>query len=214
MPSMSWLVAVLLGVIFHWGTSQYPASAITHTTHPTSATDSTQEQPTNASPQRPGPLLGRPSPPQPTQRQGLDYFVGTWAFTWTGRESPLTAGPRTGTITYVRMGDTNFLESKAEGRSDAGGTYKESGLIGWHETQKVMAVHERLAGGIELLSVGDWTSPIAIRLESAPVMVQKETVRLRRIVGIVSAYSFTVNEELSTNGGPYVRLGGGVFTKK
>jgi hypothetical protein len=173
-----------------------------------------QEQPANTTPQRPGPLLGRPSPPQPTQRQGLDYFVGAWAFRWTGRESPLTAGPRTGTVSYTRLGETNFLEAKTEGRSDAAGAYKESGVIGWHETQKVLAVHERLPSGVELLSVGDWTSPIAIRLESAPVTIKGETVRLRRTIGIVSSHSFTMNEELSTNGGPFVRLGGGVFTKK
>jgi hypothetical protein len=171
-------------------------------------------QPANASPVQPGGgLLGRPSPPQPLQKQGVDYFVGSWNFRWTGRESPLTAGPRTGTVTYTRLGDSPFLEWKSDGTSDAAGAYKETGTMGWQESQKVLALHERLTGNIDMLSVGDWNSPIAIRFEGAPVRVRSQTLRLRRVYAIVSASSFTVNEELSTDGGPFVRLGGGVFSK-
>lgn len=178
------------------------------------ASGAAQQPATNATaPQPPVSILGRPSPPQPTQRQDLGYFVGTWTFTWTGRESALTPGPRSGKATYTRLGETPFLDLKIEGTSDASGAYKESATLAYHAAQKMIALHERLAGGAEMLSIGDWTSPIAIRLESAPVVVKGETLRLRRIYGIVSAQSFTVNEEISTNGGPFVRLGGGVFTK-
>lgn len=167
----------------------------------------------NASPPQPGgTLLGRPSPPQPLQRQGVEYFAGSWTFNWTGRESPLTPGPRMGTVTYTRLGNTPFLEVRTEGKSDAG-AYKETGTLGWHEAQKVIAMTERLAAGVEILSLGDWSSPISIKFESAPVRVQGQTLRLRRIFAIVSAQSFTVNEEISTNDGPFVRLGGGVFSK-
>jgi hypothetical protein len=170
-------------------------------------------QPTNASPAQPGGLLGRPSPPQPLQKQGVDYFVGSWNFRWTGRESPLTPGPRTGTVTYTRLGDSPFLEVKIEGTSDAAGAYRDTGTMGWQETQKVIALHERFGGNVEMLSVGDWSSPIAIRFEGAPIRVRGQSLRLRRVYAIVSASSFTVNEELSTDGGPFVRLGGGVFSK-
>jgi hypothetical protein len=174
-----------------------------------------QQAPSNASPARPGgTILGRPSPPQPIQRQALEYFTGAWAFSWTGRESPLTPGPRTGTVTYGAPGTSPFLEFLVEGTADGSGAYKESGTLGWHAGQKVLAVHERLAGGIEMLSIGDWTSPIAIRFESAPITARGQRLRLRRIYSIVSAHSFTVSEELSTDDGPFVRLGGGVFTKK
>ncbi len=172
-----------------------------------------QQPPGNASPPQPGrALLGRPSPPQPIQSQGLGYFAGSWTFSWTGRESPITPGPRIGTATYARLGETPFLELRTEGKSDAG-AYKEAGTLGWHEGQKILALHERLTGGIELLSVGDWTSPISIRFESAPMRVQGQTLRLRRIYGIVSAHSFTVSEELSIDAGPFVRLGGGVYSR-
>jgi hypothetical protein len=174
----------------------------------------TQQAPTNASPARPGgTLLGRPSPPQPMQRQALEYFTGVWTFSWTGRESPFSPGPRKGTVTYVAMGTAPFLEFRTEGAAEGTGAYKETGTLAWHAGQKVLAVHERLAGGLELMSIGDWTSPISIRFESAPLTVEGQRFRLRRTYGIVSAHSFTVADELSTNDGPFMRLGGGVFTK-
>src|SRR5687767_2865218 len=101
-----------------------------------------QTQPTNATPPQPPPtvgILGRPSPPQPLQRQGVDYFVGTWSFKWTGRESPVNAGPRTGSVTFARLGDTPFLERRTEGKVDGGAAYKESATLGWNDAHKVMA---------------------------------------------------------------------------
>ncbi|HUE87004.1 MAG TPA: hypothetical protein VMO26_13090 [Vicinamibacterales bacterium] len=160
-----------------------------------------------------GGILGRPSPPQPVQKQGVEYFAGTWTFKWTGRESAFTPGPRTGTITFTRLGDTPFLEYQARVTADGAGAYQESGTLGWHATQKVVALHERLWGNVEILSVGDWSSPISIRLESSPIRVKDEMLRLRRTYGIVSGSSFTVSEEISVDGGAFVRLGGGVFTK-
>jgi hypothetical protein len=160
-----------------------------------------------------GGLLGRPSPPQPLQKQGVEYLTGTWTFTWTGRESALTPGPRAGTVMFTRLGNTPSLEMSVVGKTDTGAGYKESGTLVWQATTKTLAVHETLANGVTMLSVADWSSPIAMRFESAPVRVKGEVVRLRRIFTIISATSFTVNEELSTNDGPFMRLGGGVFSK-
>ena len=171
------------------------------------------QQPTN---QTPGPanILGRKSPPQPLQKQGVEYFIGTWEFTWTGRESAVTPGPRTGRVTFTRRGDTPFLEFHTEGKADATGDYKESGTLEWKAAETVVALQERLWDNGEVQSLGDWSSPIAIRFESSPLQRSGQTLRLRRIYTIVSATSFTVAEELSTNGGPFARLGGGVFMKK
>jgi hypothetical protein len=116
-------------------------------------------------------------------------------------------------VTFTRLGDTPFLEFLASGTADGVGAYKESGTLGWQATRQVVALHERLWGNVEMLSVGDWSSPISIRFESTPVRAKDQTLRLRRTYGIVSAGSFTVSEELSVDGGPFVRLGGGVFTK-
>lgn len=59
----------------------------------------------------------RPSPPQPQQRHDIAYFIGSWSFTWDGRESANSRGPRSGTVTFTRLGDTDFLEMKL---TDAG----------------------------------------------------------------------------------------------
>jgi hypothetical protein len=160
-----------------------------------------------------GGFLGRPSPPQPQQRQGLDYFAGTWKFTWVGRESPLTPGPRSGTLTFTRTSNANTLAMRVEGSSEAGGPYKESGAMTWDEAKKTLTMRERLANGSELASIGDWSSPIGIRFECDPLSIQGQTLKLRRFFQILSPTSFSVTEELSTNGGPFVRLGTGDFRK-
>lgn len=159
------------------------------------------------------PLLGRQSPPQPQQKRGPDYFAGTWRFSWTGRESAITSGPRIGTITFERAGDANQLSTRTEGTSDASGPYKESGTLTWNEERKTLTIQERLASGVEISGVGDWSSPIGIQFESAPLQVSGQTIRLKRTYAILSASSFNITEEVSTDGGPYARLGTGAFVR-
>jgi len=160
------------------------------------------------------PRAPRESPPQPQQKQGADYFVGSWNYSWTGRESAITAGPRTGTVTFAKGSNPAVLTMTGEGTSEAAGAFKESGTLTWDEAKKTVTLHERLGGGTEITGTGDWSSPIAIRYESAPVTVQGKTVRLKRLYSIHNATSFSVTEELSTDGGPYVRLGDGTFQKR
>src|SRR5262249_36182489 len=109
-----------------------------------------------------GGFLGRPSPAQPQQHQGLDYFVGSWKFTWVERESAVTAGPRSGTLTFTRGADANTLNMQVEGSSEASGPYKESGVATWDEAKKTLTSRERLANGSDAHCVGDWSSPIGI----------------------------------------------------
>jgi hypothetical protein len=158
-------------------------------------------------------LPGHPSPPQPQQEQGLDYFAGTWSFSWVGRESPITAGPRSGTATYTRIGQSNFMTVQTEGKADMTGAFKESGIVGWRPDKKILVVHETAANA-ELMAIGDWSSPIGIRFDTQPLRTQGSTLKLRRTYAIVSATSFTITEELSTDDGPFMRLGVGSFTKK
>lgn len=155
----------------------------------------------------------RPSPSQPHQTQGVEYFVGTWNVTWNGRESPLTAGPRAGTVTFTRVGDSNSLEIRGEGKVDGAGPYNESGTAEWNPAGKVLTLQEKLASGVDVRSVGDWSSPIAIRFEGEPVQVGGQTLRLRRTFNIVSPAAFAVIEEVSVDGGPFGRLGTGDFRK-
>jgi hypothetical protein len=154
----------------------------------------------------------RASPPQPRQQQGPDYLAGTWQVEWTGRESPLTDGPRSGTVTFTRQ-DANTLVMKGEGKTDAGGTYAQSGTYVWHETSKTLTITERVAGGVEIQGAGNWTSPLSIVFESAPVQVKGQTVKLRRVYNIHSAVSFSVVEEIAIGDSRYQRLGNSEFVR-
>jgi hypothetical protein len=162
-----------------------------------------------------GPGRGRPTPPQPQQKQGVEYFVGAWDFTWTGRESPISTGPRVGTMSFTRPGAGATLEIRTEGKSeDTGTAFKESASAEWNDAQKTLTLKERLATGAELAGVGNWSSPLSIRYESQPARIGAQTVRVRRTYSILSAQSFTVAEEISIDGGPFQRLGNGAFSKK
>lgn len=154
----------------------------------------------------------RVSPPQPQQPQTDEYFVGAWTFTWIGRESPVSVGPRAGTLTYVRK-NAGALEFRAEGKADGGAAFTESGRSAWDADRKTITWVERLSTGLELRSVGDWSSPIGIRAESEPVKAGSQTVRVRRLYSILSPQSYMVTEEISLNGGPFQRLGNGRFQK-
>jgi len=154
----------------------------------------------------------RPLVPQPQQKQSLDYFVGQWAFKWVGRESALgPGGRREGMTTFTLAPGGKTLESQTDGKSEEG-SYQESAVIGFDEATKMLSFAERRRN-LEVASKGDWTSPISIRFTVVPIKVKQQTLQLRRTIGIISAYSFTVTEELSEDGGPFVRLGQAVFSK-
>jgi hypothetical protein len=155
-------------------------------------------------------LLGRPSPPQPQQKQGLDYFAGSWQFTFSGRESPLTSGQRSGVVTYTLKDGT--LAMLLKGTVDGGGPYEETGTLTWDAEKKQLQFREQLAG-VTIMSTGDWSSPIAISVESQPVTVKGQTVKLRRFYSILSATSFSVVEEIAVGGGAFTRVGKGDFLR-
>jgi len=161
----------------------------------------------------PAPQRKRVSPPQPQQPQSADYFAGSWTFSWVGRESPISAGPREGTLTYTRTGAAG-LTLRAEGKIDGGAAFTETGTAEWNAEKKTMTWVERLSTGLELRSTGDWSSPIGIRAESEPVKTGTQTIRVRRLYSILSPQSYMVTEEMSVNGGPFQRLGNGKFQKK
>jgi hypothetical protein len=168
---------------------------------------------TQVAPAQPGGQQAAPQRrdvPQPTQKQSLEYFLGQWKFKGYGRESPLGSGaPSEGTITYTQLVEGKFAESRSEGPNKT--VYRA--VIGYNDQKKMLAVFERLANGIEIISMGDWTSPIAIRFDIAPIVVKGQTLRLKRTISIVAAHSYTVTEELSIDGGPFQRLGNALFTR-
>lgn len=155
---------------------------------------------------------GRTGPPQPQQKQSIDYFVGSWSYKYVGRESALGPAPRECTVTFTKRADGKSVEGVTQCKADSS-AFKNSILIVFDEATKMMTFTEKLPGGVTVNSRGDWTSPIAIRFTVEPLKVKGQALQLRRIISIVAAHSFTVAEELSEDGGPFVRLGSAVFSK-
>lgn len=149
---------------------------------------------------------------QPQQKQSLDYFIGAWNFRYMGRESALGPAPREGVITFTKTADGKALNALIEGKTDAG-AYKESATVTFDDVTKMMTFSEKLASGAKLNSKADWSSPISIRFTVDPVKVKGESLQLRRTISIVASHSFTVTEELSEGGGPFVRLGNAIYSK-
>jgi hypothetical protein len=150
--------------------------------------------------------------PQPQQKQSISYFVGQWNFNWIGRESPLGPAPREGTTTFTLRPDGKALDAKTVGKSDDK-AFTESAVITFDDGTKMMTFSERLANGIQIQSAADWRSPISIRFTIEPIKVKGQTLLLKRIISIVAGHSFTITEELSENGGPFVRLGSAIYTR-
>jgi hypothetical protein len=91
--------------------------------------------------------------------------------------------------------------------------FKESGSAEWDDVKRALALNETLANGIQLVGLGDWSSPLSIRYESEPVRVGDQSIRVRRTYAILSAHSFSVSEEIAIAGGAFQRLGNGLFSK-
>lgn len=150
--------------------------------------------------------------PQPQQKQSIDYFVGQWSYKYIGRESALWPAPRDCVVAFTKRADGKSVEGVSECKHE-GGAFKDNLVIAFDEATKMMTFTEKLGSGLALTSKADWTSPISIRFTIDPVTAKKQKLQLRRTISIVAAHSFTVAEELSEDGGPFVRLGSAVFSK-
>ncbi len=150
--------------------------------------------------------------PQPQQKQSIDYFVGQWSYRYIGRESALAPAPRDCIVTFTKRPDGKSVEGVTDCKHDDS-AYQDISLIVFDEATKMMTFTENLGSGVTLKSRGDWTSPISIRFIIEPVKIKGQSLQLRRIISVVSAHSFTITEELSEDGGPFVRLGNAVVSK-
>jgi hypothetical protein len=150
--------------------------------------------------------------PQPQQKQSIDYFVGQWSYKYIGRESALWPAPRECVVTFTKRADGKSVEGASDCKHE-GGAFKDNMVIVFDEAAKTLSFTEKLGSGVALTSKGDWTSPISIRFAIDPVTAKGQKLQLRRTISVVAAHSFTVAEELSEDGGPFVRLGSAVFSK-
>jgi hypothetical protein len=180
------------------------------------ATSASAGQQPGAQGQGPGQGQGqgrdRVSVPQPQQKQSIDYFVGQWSYKYIGRESALWPAPRECVVTFTKRADGKSVEGASDCKHE-GGAFKDSMVIVFDEAAKALSFTEKLGSGVALTSKGDWTSPISIRFAIDPVTAKGQKLQLRRAISVVAAHSFTVAEELSEDGGPFVRLGSAVFSK-
>jgi len=166
-------------------------------------------------PQGGGPQGGqqRPQVPQPQQKPSLNYFAGQWTFKWVGRESPLgPGGPREGTVTFKPDSSGKTLEGRMDAKTEEG-ALSNTMIVGWDESTKTLSFSERMSNGIQITSKGDWSSPISIRCTVEPIKVKGHTLALKRTISIIAAHSFSITEELSEDGGPFIRLGNALFTR-
>jgi hypothetical protein len=115
-------------------------------------------------------------------------------------------------VVYTKRADGKSVEGVTDCKYD-GGAYKDTSVIVFDEATKTLAVSEKLGSGVSLNSRGDWASPISIRFAIDPVKVKGQSLQVRRTISVVAAHSFTIAEELSEDGGPFVRLGSAVVTK-
>jgi hypothetical protein len=159
-----------------------------------------------------GPQRQRVEVPQPQQKQSIDYFVGQWSYKYIGRESALWPAPRECVVTFNKRADGKSVEGVSECKHEAG-MFKDNLVIVFDEAAKTLGFTEKLGSGAMLTSKGDWSSPISIRFTIDPVTAKGQKLQLRRTISIVAAHSFTVSEELSEDGGPFVRLGSATFSK-
>jgi hypothetical protein len=160
----------------------------------------------------PAPPRPRIEVPQPQQKRTIDYFAGQWTFKYVGRESELGPAPREGVVAFTKRADGNSVDGAIAGKSDAG-AYHESLVVAYDDASRALVWNEKLANGMAINSKGDWSSPITIRFAVDPIKAKGKTLQLHRTVTIVAAHTFTVTEELSEDGGPFMRLGTAVYTR-
>ena len=151
---------------------------------------------------------------QPKVEQRADYFAGTWTFEYVGAEMPpLSTGTRSGTATFAS--DTaggNFVTGQME-IDAAVRKYQETVKIGFDPDTNMLVYAERRSDGFQLVSLGNWRSPIGISFVTSPVKADGKTFQLRRFISIRSDAAFDVTEEFSVDGGPFKRLGTARYTK-
>lgn len=146
--------------------------------------------------------------------QRADYFTGRWTFDYVGGEfPPLSSGERSGTVTFSAPSGAPFVSGTVDGQS-MGKSFKETIAIGVSPETKAVAYHERRADGVELISLGNWTSPLAIVFQTTPLRSGGKTYQLRRVMAVLSETAFDVTEEFSVDGGAFRKLGTAHYTKE
>ena len=145
--------------------------------------------------------------PQPQVQQRIGYFSGAWKFEYTGGEfQPLSIGTRTGTVSFRASQHGPFVHGHVGGEV-FGEAYEETWTIGFDEDTGSVLWREELSTGHQLVSLGNWTSPIGITFLTAPIEADGHVYLLKRRMRVTSDSAFSLTDEFSVDGGPFRRLG-------
>lgn len=146
--------------------------------------------------------------------QSPAYFVGRWKLDYLGGDfPPLSIGNRQGELTFVQAGTSNFMQGTLKGES-YGAAFEERLTLGVDPDSDMLVLAEKRSDGTEILSLGNWRSPLAVVFLTSPVTKDGRTYQIKRVFSILSDRSFDVSEEFSVDGGPFRRLGTGHYTKQ
>ena len=150
---------------------------------------------------------------QPQVEQRISYFAGEWTFEYTGGEfPPLSIGTRHGTVSFSPVPHAPFVRGRVTG-DVFGVQYEDVLTIGFDEDTQTVLWQEQLSSGHQLVSLGNWTSPIGITFLTAPIEADGRVYTLRRKMQVTSNSAFSVIDEFSVDGGPFRRLGNGSYIR-
>jgi len=149
---------------------------------------------------------------QPQVEQRIDYFAGEWMFEYTGGKfPPLSIGTRT--VSFRVLDHGPFVRGNVSGEV-FGEAYEEAWTIEFDEDTQTVLWREELSTGDQLISLGNWTSPIGITFLTAPVEANGRVFVLKRSMRVTSDTAFSVTDEFSVDGGPFGRLGTGSYVRQ
>ena len=115
-------------------------------------------------------------------------------------------------MTFTRVGSSNFVTGRADGDL-VGKKYQETLSVGFDPATSTVVYTERRQDGTELVSLGNWQSPLAITFLTAPLQSGGKTYQLRRMMSVLSETAFNVTEEFSVDGGAFRRLGNAHYSR-
>ena len=166
-------------------------------------------------PKQEAPRPTRPTDPMPPPN--MDYFIGAWSFDWNVPESPLgPAGKFQGTETYKKTPNTTSYESEVEGDGPLG-AFKAHAVTTYDKKEKLVTRTESSMFGATLKVSGpvggDLGGYYTIFWESAPIMKDGKTIKLKGKTLMLSPANYRLQVQISVDGGPYTSFGNPWFHK-
>lgn len=138
------------------------------------------------------------------------YFVGKWTFVWDMPEGPLGAAGRVEGTTVYRPAGPGVYEASTEATGPSGKIAVKE-LIRYHREQKTLSREVTDSRGFTYNQTGtiggDLGGLYTIYFESAPFVVNGQSVRLRHTMRLTSPLNYRVSTTVSVGDGPFRNYG-------